>query len=148
MLDHVGGSKAISMPLPSDIADHQAAAIGRPVAIHQLDVVSPAGVHVWPGVLGGETASQTSVCEAPVSPAGVHVWPGVLGGETASQTSVCEAHVNSVIVYKAGCMQGKVHIPQHTGTSGGYKGGSVSQTGLGQSMSVTVTSLDATTNTM
>lgn len=64
MLDHVGSSKAVGVPLPGHIADHQAAAVGRPVAIHQLDVVSPAGVHVWPGVLGGETASQTNVCEA------------------------------------------------------------------------------------
>ena len=63
-LDHLGGSKAVGVPLPGHIADHQAAAVRRPVAIHQLDVVSPAGVHVWPGVLGGETASQINVCEA------------------------------------------------------------------------------------
>lgn len=58
MLDHVGGPKAVSMPLPGHITHHQAAAVRRPVAVHQLDVVCPAGVRVGPGVLGGEAASN------------------------------------------------------------------------------------------
>ena len=92
MLDHVGGSKAVSMPLPSHIADHQAAAIRRPVAVHQLDVVCPTGVHVRPGVLSGETASHTNVCQA-------------------SGT----AHMHSVIADPAGGAQdqGNIHLPLH-----------------------------------
>lgn len=106
VLDQGRGPQAVSMPLPCHITHHQAAAIGRPVAIHQLDVVCPAGVHVWPGVLRGEAASNR--CFG---------WKQV-GGEAASKRCLglrsCKQDVSrvkarDVLDGRAGSRRGETH---------------------------------------
>ena len=54
--DQIGRPQTVHMPLSCHITYHQAVASGGPVAIHQLDVICPAAVYIWPCVLRREAA--------------------------------------------------------------------------------------------
>ena len=57
-LDQVWSARAVHVKLASHVADHEAVAVRRPVAIHQLDVICPAVVCVRPGLLCGKAAGK------------------------------------------------------------------------------------------
>lgn len=60
----IGRPQAVHVPLACHITHHKAIPAGGPMTIHQLYVVGPAAMYVWPCVLSGKAAWHMLLCEA------------------------------------------------------------------------------------